>query len=235
MLSRLPDLPDLLDLVYLDQHCAVVNKPSGLLAVPGRGPERQDCVSARLQRLCPWCIAQPAAHRLDMDTSGLMVLGLTREAQRTLSAQFAARTVEKRYLALLDGLIPGESGEIRLAFRLDPENRPHQVHDSLRGKLGVTRWQKLWQENGKTCIALHPQTGRTHQLRLHASHPLGLACPIAGDRLYGRGRTGERLCLHAALLAFCHPDSGEKLRFFSPPPFLDAAGLDRLSHSFLWR
>ena len=227
--------PDLLDLVHLDQHCAVVNKPSGLLAVPGRGSEKQDCVSARLRRLCPWCIAQPAAHRLDMDTSGLMVLGLTSEAQRNLSAQFAAHAVEKRYLALLDGLIQGKSGEIRLAFRLDPENRPHQVYDPVQGKTGVTRWKKLWQENGKTCIALHPQTGRTHQLRLHASHPLGLACPSVGDRLYGRASAGERLCLHATLLVFRHPDSGEKLRFFSPPPFLDAAELARLAHSSPWR
>ena len=231
----LSPLPDLLDLFHLDQHCAVVNKPSGLLAVPGRGPERQDCVSARLQRLCPWCITQPAAHRLDMDTSGLMVLGLTCEAQRNLSAQFAARTVEKCYIALLDGLIQGESGEIRLAFRLDPENRPHQVYDPVQGKLGVTRWKKLWEEKGRTCLALHPQTGRTHQLRLHASHPLGLGSPIVGDRLYGKAVPGEHLCLHAALLAFCHPDSGERLRFFSPPPFLDAAGLARLAHSSPWR
>lgn len=222
-----------LELLYLDRHCAVVDKPGGLLAVPGRGPDREDCVTSRLRRLCPWCIGQPAAHRLDMDTSGLMVLGLSAVAQRHLSAQFASRSVQKGYVALLDGPVASTSGTIRLAFRLDPENRPYQIYDPVQGKMGLTLWKKLWQEKGKTCMALYPHTGRTHQLRLHTSHPLGLGCPIVGDRLYGSGRTAGQLCLHAAFLAFCHPVNGRLLRFYSPPPFLDGAALARLADDWL--
>lgn len=212
-----------LTLLYLDRHCAVVEKPGGLLAVPGRGADKQDCVVARLRQLCPWCIDQPAAHRLDMDTSGLMVLGLSREAHRNLSSQFARKQVVKIYLALLDGKLAtdADGGEIRLAFRLDPQRRPHQVYDPQQGKLGITFWKKLSCTEGKTLVCMQPQTGRTHQLRLHASHPLGLGCSIVGDRLYGRGIQGEPLHLHAAYLRFFHPLGGWRMGFFSQAPFLD--------------
>lgn len=212
-----------LTLLYLDRHCAVVDKPGGLLAVPGRGPDKRDCVEARVRALCPRCIAQPAAHRLDMATSGLMVLGLTRESHRELSRQFAEREARKLYVALLDGEVAGNGGEIRLAFRLDPENRPHQIYDPERGKLGLTRWRKLWQKDGLTCVAFRPLTGRTHQLRLHAGHPLGLGRPIMGDALYGNARPGEPLRLHACRLAFRHPIDGRPMRFASAPPFWNAA------------
>ncbi|MGD9948663.1 MAG: RluA family pseudouridine synthase [Desulfobulbus sp.] len=209
-----------IDILYQDQDLVVVDKPGGLLAVPGRGPDKQDCVTARVRQRIPGCIEQPAAHRLDMDTSGLMVLGLTREAHRHLSSQFAERRVEKRYLALLTGEVPDEAGEIQLRFRLDPENRPYQVYDPVQGKLGQTLWKNRTTLSGQSLIEFTPLTGRTHQLRLHAAHPLGLGYPIVGDRLYGIGQAGDRLCLHAAWLQFYHPTSGALMRFSSPAPFL---------------
>ena len=208
-----------LNLLYLDRHCAVIDKPGGLLAVPGRGPDKQDCLVTRLRRICPWSIEQPAAHRLDMDTSGLMVFGLSREAHRNLCRQFAERQVAKMYFALLDGKPAREGGVIRLAFRLDPVRRPYQIYDPLQGKTGLTIWGQLESHGAKTLVVLWPQTGRTHQLRLHTSHPLGLGCPIAGDRLYGNGQFGEQLCLHAAYLCFLHPVGGWRMRFCSQPPF----------------
>jgi tRNA pseudouridine32 synthase/23S rRNA pseudouridine746 synthase len=208
-----------LQILYQDECLAVVEKPGGLLAVPGRGPDKQDSVVSRLQQLFPRCIEQPAAHRLDMDTSGLMVLGLTRAAHRHLSIQFAERKVGKQYLAMLDGLVAGDGGEITLPFRLDPERRPYQVYDPVHGKVGISRWRKIEVREGRTLVAFTPLTGRTHQLRLHASHPLGLGCPIVGDRLYGTGRLGEPLLLHAAWLQFQHPVTGLAMDFFSKAVF----------------
>lgn len=208
-----------LHILYQDGTLAVVDKPGGLLAVPGRGPDKQDSVVSRLQRLVPGCIEQPAAHRLDMDTAGLMVLGLTREAHRHLSAQFAERRVAKKYLALLEGIVPEDSGEITLSFRLDPERRPHQVYDPVLGKIGISQWRKLDIRAGRTLVEFTPLTGRTHQLRLHASHPLGLGCPIVGDRLYGSGCPGEPLRLHALWLQFAHPETGQTMEFVSQPLF----------------
>ena len=218
-----------LHILYQDEFLAVIDKPGGLLAVPGRGLDKQDSVVSRLQQMVPWCIAQPAVHRLDMDTSGLMVLGLTREAHRHLSAQFAERRVGKKYLALLEGIVPTEAGEITLSFRLDPERRPYQVYDPVQGKTGVSRWRKLEVREGWTLVEFTPLTGRTHQLRLHASHPLGLGCPIVGDRLYGSGCPGEPLLLHAIWLQFDHPDTGQTMDFCSAASFgRDALCLDRV-------
>lgn len=211
-----------LKILYRDQHLVVVEKPGGLLAVPGRGPEKQDCVSTRIRQLIPECIEQPAVHRLDMATSGLMVLALTREAHRHLSMQFAERRVEKRYLALVAGVVDGKAGEICLRFRLDPENRPYQIYDPVQGKLGVSRWCKRADIDDQSLIEFTPLTGRTHQLRLHAAHPLGLGQAIVGDGLYGQGRPDEPLCLHATGLQFTHPASGEVMDFTSPAPFLSA-------------
>jgi tRNA pseudouridine32 synthase/23S rRNA pseudouridine746 synthase len=154
-----------------------------------------------------------------MDTSGLMVLGLTRAAHRHLSIQFAERKVGKQYLALLEGLVAGDAGEITLPFRLDPERRPYQVYDPVQGKVGISRWRKIGVREGRTLVAFTPLTGRTHQLRLHASHPLGLGCPIVGDRLYGTGCPGEPLLLHAAWLQFQHPVTGLAMDFFSTAAF----------------
>jgi len=208
-----------LEFVHQEATFVVVNKPSGLLSVPGRGPDRQDCVVNRLKSKYAHCIDQPSVHRLDMDTSGLLVLALTKEAQRNLTIQFQERRVEKTYVAILDGIVDQDDGEIELAFRLDPDNRPYQVYDPVQGKVGTTRWRKLGVESGCTRIEFTPLTGRTHQLRLHASHKLGLGYPIVGDRLYGSGTAPGQLKLHAAFLAFDHPDSGDRLSFQVQPLF----------------
>ncbi len=206
-------------LVHTDPLFVVVEKPAELLSVPGRGPDKQDCVEARVRELFPDCPKQPAVHRLDMATSGLMLLALSKDAHRELSNQFAMRLVTKRYIALLDGIVAADAGSIELAFRLDPDNRPYQIHDPVQGKIGISAWKKIGVEKGKTRIEFTPHTGRTHQLRLHASHEKGLGCPIVGDRLYGSGKEGERLMLHAAFLNFSHPETGEKMSFSSVVPF----------------
>lgn len=206
-------------LLHEDSDFVVVEKPGGLLSVPGRGLVNQDCVVGRIRTMFPACIEQPSVHRLDMFTSGLMVLALTREAHSHLSRQFQERVVQKRYIALLDGIIDGESGEVTLSFRLDPENRPYQIYDPERGKSGTTFWKKLCLQSGKTRIEFTPLTGRTHQIRLHAAHALGLGYPITGDRLYGRGQEGERMLLHASFLSFLHPSTDKRISFSSAAPF----------------
>lgn len=208
-----------LTILHHDPAFLLVYKPGGLLAVPGRGADKQDCVVTRIRQMLPQMIEQPAVHRLDMYTSGLMVLAVSREAHRHLCRQFEERRVVKRYIALLEGIVRGDEGEIRLPFRLDPANRPYQIYDPLQGKMGITRWQRLAVEGGRTRIEFSPLTGRTHQLRVHAAHSLGLGLPIVGDRLYGHGREGEQMLLHAAYLAFAHPSTGEPLHFDSPAPF----------------
>ncbi len=208
-----------IDIIYKDSSLVVVNKPGGLLSVPGRGPDKQDCIVNRLKATIPECIAQPSVHRLDMDTSGLMILALTTVAHKYLSQQFQDRLVKKEYFALIDGLVEENSGEIRLPFRLDINNRPYQIHDPVYGKMGITYWEKIGIEKNKTRIKFIPLTGRTHQLRVHAAHKLGLACPISGDRLYGNGRPGDPMLLHASFLKFKHPASRETLFFESPAPF----------------
>ncbi len=206
-------------LLYVDENVIVVDKPAGLLSVPGRGPDMQDCVVRQVRDYFPDVIDQPAVHRLDMDTSGLMVLARTSRAHASLSEQFARRKVKKRYNALLEGVVTEDAGEIELAFRLDPDNRPHQVYDPEQGKLGITRWFKLAVHRDRTRVEFIPLTGRTHQLRLHAAHERGLGCPIVGDRLYGKRRPGERMLLHAQYLQFFHPDTEKKLAFRSAVPF----------------
>ncbi len=208
-----------LRVLYVESEFVVVDKPAGLLSVPGRGPDKQDCVASRVRELFRDCPEQPSVHRLDMDTSGLMVLARTVEAHRLLSRQFAERRVRKKYLAVLGGVVRQEQGRIELSFRLDPDNRPHQVYDPVRGKSGITLWRRLSVRNSTTRIEFIPLTGRTHQLRLHAAHPLGLGCPIVGDRLYGTRKPGERMLLHAAFLQFFHPRTGDEVEFFSKVPF----------------
>jgi tRNA pseudouridine32 synthase/23S rRNA pseudouridine746 synthase len=206
-------------ILYADTHLVVVEKPGGLLSVPGRGPDKQDCVASRVRYLFAGCIAQPAVHRLDMHTSGIMVLALSQEAHRNLSRQFMDRSVTKKYIALVDGLVTQEGGKIELAFRLDPDNRPYQVYDPVYGKRGVSYWRKLENTGGKSRIEFTPISGRTHQLRLHASHKLGLGLPIVGDHLYGTGEEGGQMLLHASFLSFSHPADHQPLRFESVPPF----------------
>jgi len=212
-------IPDGLTVVYEDDHIVVVEKPSGLLSVPGKGEANQDCVVARVRARYPHSIEQPSVHRLDQDTSGLLVLAFTEEGHRNISMQFMDKLVGKRYIALLDGEVEQNAGVIELAFRLDPDNRPYQVYDPERGKLGTTRWRKLGVENGKTRVEFMPLTGRTHQLRLHASHEKGLGVPIVGDRLYGTGSGPGQLKLHASTLRFRHPATRKPMEFHSKSPF----------------
>lgn len=220
-----PDMRSVpLAIVHAEACLVVVDKPAGLLAVPGRGPDRQDSVTERIRTGFPEARGPLTVHRLDMDTSGLMLVALTPQAQRRLSMAFEARRVDKRYVALLDGDVVGDAGELRLATRLDLENRPLQVVDPVRGRLGHTRWQRLGVEVGpegrSACrIRFEPLTGRTHQLRLHAAHRAGLGRPILGDRLYGDPGSAPRLMLHATRLAFEHPEHGQRMELTSPCPF----------------
>ena len=227
-------LPSMLGIkiLYRDEHIIVVDKESGLLSVPGRGPDKQDCVVARVRRLFPSCIEQPAVHRLDMETSGIMVLAFTKEAHRNLNRQFEEGRVKKEYVALLDGNLPKMKiemhGVMELYFRLDVDNRPHQIWDSEHGKKAVTEWQVLGVERytapdgsvrNVTRVLFKPHTGRTHQLRLASSDSHGFGVPIVGDTLYGSCAEGERLMLHAQRISFAHPNSGERLEFFCPAEF----------------
>ena len=229
-----------LEILYQDDEIVVVNKQSGLLSVPGRGEDKQDCIVSRVRRLFPGCIEQPSVHRLDMETSGLMVLGLTQAAHDNLNAQFENRLVQKKYEALLDGVLfkadglnapknNERTGIMSLKFRLDVENRPHQIYDEQYGKLGITEWILENIENYKnpvtgklkrvTRITFIPHTGRTHQLRLASSDKHGFNLPIVGDTLYGTCEPGERLMLHACYLSFTHPTSGQRMEFYSKSPF----------------
>lgn len=221
-----------LEILYRDSSIIVVNKQSGLLSVPGRGPDKQDCIVNRVKRLFPECIEQPSVHRLDMETSGVMVLAFTKEAHRELNRQFENRETQKSYTALLDGVLVkkgiADEGEMELFFRLDVDNRPHQIWDRENGKSAVTQWHVQRVEtytaadNTKrpsTRVTFIPHTGRTHQLRLAAADSHGFDTPIIGDTLYGKCAPGERLMLHATDLTFRHPVSGEVMHFHSDPPF----------------
>ncbi|NOR23375.1 MAG: RluA family pseudouridine synthase [Desulforhopalus sp.] len=210
-----------LDILYHDSDIVVINKPGGLLSVPGRGPEKQDCAASRLRQHFSNMIDQPAVHRLDMYTSGLMVFAITTGAHRFLSGQFEKRMVVKKYTAVVEGIIEGISGDIHLPFRLDPDNRPLQIYDPVHGRMGITKWQKLETTETTTRIEFTPLTGRTHQLRVHAAHPrpMGLGFPIVGDSLYGLGKDGHQMMLHASYLQFLHPETSKYLEFHSPPPF----------------
>ena len=206
-------------IVYQDEHLVVVDKESGFLSVPGRGPDKIDSVAHRIRTTIPGCIDHPAVHRLDMDTSGLLVLALTAEAHRDLSIQFQNHQPRKIYQALLEGEPADDEGTITLPFRLDIDNRPYQIYDEVHGKIGLTRWRKLSVENGITRVHFEPLTGRTHQLRVHAAHPKGLGIPILDDPLYGNGSDPGKMKLHAHELTFRHPDTGHELTFTSPVPF----------------
>ena len=216
-----PLLPFLtgLDIVYQDSSLVVVNKPSGMLSIEGKGADKQDCIASRVRSFFPACIAQPCVHRLDQATSGLMVLGLTEEAHRSLSMDFERRNVYKEYEALVEGLILEDAGTISLPMRLDVDNRPHQIVDFTLGKPALTEWKKLSIENRNgrkvTRLRLIPHTGRTHQLRVHCAY--GLNHPILGDALYGGSSDSvpsePRLMLQARVLEFPHPVTGERMHF----------------------
>ena len=218
-----------LDIIYQDEDIVVVNKPSEFLSVPGKNIE--DSVYLRIKKQFPQATGSYIVHRLDMSTSGLMVLTLTKRAQKNIQQQFINRTIKKRYVAILEGKIAGEiesilknnSGEINLPLRGDFEDKPKQLVCFEQGKKAKTQWEVIGLVEGKSKLYLYPETGRTHQLRVHCAHPLGLNLPILGDDLYGRsnrlthdGMTDtqvKRLYLHAEMLTLTHPITKKEMTF----------------------
>lgn len=199
-----------LEVVYEDEWLAVVNKPAGMKTVPGRNGGTS--VLEDMRRRHPDKPQLTPVHRLDMDTSGLIIVAFDTETYKKLQAQFLRREVFKRYTALLDGVPDCPiHGEISLPMRPDPLDRPYQKVDFVNGKEAITEYIVIDHEEGATRIILFPHTGRTHQLRLHCAHKAGLGTPIRGDRLYGHG--GGRLCLHAEAIEFTHPVTGKEMKF----------------------
>ncbi len=210
-----PQQDTVLDIVYDDRWLTVLNKPSGMLTVPGKALE--DSLLTRYQAAHPEAHGPIVVHRLDQETSGLVIFAKDKATHKALQQQFEQHTVSKRYIALLDGLVMQDEGVIDLPLRPDVDDRPRQRVDHEHGRSAVTRYRVLERNAGVTRISLEPLTGRTHQLRVHASHPLGLDCPIVGDRLYGR--TARRLMLHARSITFVHPATGETLSLTCSPDF----------------
>lgn len=199
--------------VFEDAWLVVLDKPCGLLSVPGRSGQLADSVLTRLRARLP---GASVVHRLDLDTSGLLVCAKDPDTHARLQRAFAERQVTKRYVALLEGEPRGDGGTIALALRVDLDDRPRQIVDPVHGKPALTDWRVI-ARGARTRVALVPHTGRTHQLRVHAAHPDGIGVPIVGDRLYGRA--ADRLALHAEAIALCHPRTGVALELVSPAPF----------------
>ncbi|MEO1562118.1 MAG: RluA family pseudouridine synthase [Pseudomonadota bacterium] len=189
-----------------------VEKPSGLLSVPGKDPEHADCMEARVQDALP---EARLVHRLDMDTSGVMIFARSAEAQRHLGLQFERRVVSKRYLALVQGAVVLDRGRIDLPLTTDWPNRPLQMVCYDTGRRAITRFVTLRRDE-QSCLALYPRTGRSHQLRVHMKE---LGHPILGDRFYGQAETAERLMLHAERLRFRDPNGGAWITVISHPDF----------------
>ena len=208
-----PDVP--LQVLHDDAEMLVVDKPVGLLSVPGKGPELADCLMARVLAAWPQALL---VHRLDRDTSGVMVFGLTPHAQRFLSKQFELRAAKKAYLARVWGRMTPKTGRVDLPLIVDWPNRPRQHVDHENGKAAVTDWRVLKDTEAESRVRLMPKTGRSHQLRVHM---LALGHPILGDPFYAKGsaRDFDRLMLHSEELRIKHPDSGKMMRFRTTAPF----------------
>ncbi|SON53101.1 pseudouridine synthase [Vibrio tapetis] len=198
-----------LDILYQDEAIVVVNKPAEFLSVPGR--TIKDSAYYRLQQQFTDVEGPFVIHRLDMSTSGILVFALTKRANKSLQKQFITRHVEKRYVALVDGIVEQDVGKIELPLRGDLDDRPRQMVCEEHGKAAETTWQVIERADGKTKLYLHPKTGRTHQLRVHCAHYLGLNMPIIGDDLYGM--KANRLHLHAESLSFDHPYTKQPMHF----------------------
>lgn len=216
MLKRMQVPSQNLEIVYEDPWLSVINKPAGMLSVPGK----EDAVSvySLMREQYPEADGPLTVHRLDMATSGLMLIAKTKRVHQNLQAQFKNRLVRKRYVALLERIVPKDKGTVDLPLCLNPLDRPRQMVHTEHGKPAITDYQVLERLDGKrTRIAFYPRTGRTHQLRIHAAHPLGLHCPIIGDELYGE--KADRLYLHAEYLEFTHPITGETVRITKEAEF----------------
>ena len=201
--------------IYEDDVMLVIHKPAEFLSVPGK--EITDAVYTRIKEKYPNATGPLIVHRLDMSTSGILLLTKTKEANKHLQNQFIKRTIQKRYVALLDGDLTEDKGKITLPLRVDLDDRPKQLVCFEHGKNAETRWEVIQRENGKTRVYFYPITGRTHQLRVHAAHKNGLNAPIIGDDLYGKKQ--DRLHLHAEFIAFIHPTTNEKMSFRVAPAF----------------
>jgi tRNA pseudouridine32 synthase/23S rRNA pseudouridine746 synthase len=218
-LNPVPPAPTFaaVDIIHCDEALLVLDKPAGLLCVPGRGADKQDCLSARAQLHFADALV---VHRLDMDTSGLLCMGRGADAQRRLSMAFAARQVSKRYVAVVTGRLeaPAEEwGIIDLPLICDWPNRPRSKVDHAIGKPSTTRWRVLARTDTTTRLELEPITGRSHQLRVHLA---AIGHPIVGDPLYGNGHDANgRMLLHASAITLPHPRTGEALALLSLPPF----------------
>jgi tRNA pseudouridine32 synthase/23S rRNA pseudouridine746 synthase len=204
-----------LEIVYEDAYLLLVNKPHEFLSVPGK--HIQESVLTRMRRYLPKAKGPLLVHRLDMSTSGLLLVAKNEKTHKNLQKQFMERTITKRYVALLDGTIKTSNGFVDLPLRVDLDNRPQQLVCYKHGKPAKTKYEVVGIENNKTRIHFYPITGRTHQLRVHAAHVNGLNTPIVGDDLYGT--KGERLHLHAEMLSLTHPVTQEVLEVVCDAPF----------------
>ena len=196
-----------LNIVYEDQWLLIINKPAGMLSVPGK--ERQTSIYDLARKAYPEADGPMIVHRLDMATSGLLIIAKDKKTHQHLQAQFKNRSIRKKYIALLDGIVPEDEGAIELPLCPNPLDRPRQMVDTQYGKPAITYYQVLERTDKYTRIAFYPHTGRTHQLRVHAAHPSGLHCSIIGDELYGK--KDKRLYLHAESIEFTHPVNGQSM------------------------
>lgn len=196
-----------LEIIYEDDVLLAVNKPAEFLSVPGK--DIKDSVYTRIKDKYPEATGPIIVHRLDMSTSGILLLTKTKEANKILQSQFINRTIKKRYVALLDGILQNNKGKIKLPLRVDLDDRPKQLVDFKFGKPAETDWEIISEINNKTKVYFYPITGRTHQLRVHAAHKNGLNTPIVGDDLYGNKQ--NRLHLHAEFIEFNHPVTLKKM------------------------
>lgn len=204
-----------LEIVFEDEYLVVINKPAEFLSVPGK--QITDSVYTRMKLKYPNATGPLVVHRLDMATSGLLLIAKSIEIHKKLQSQFIKRQIKKRYVALLDGILTTEKGEIDLPLRVDLDNRPNQIVCYEYGKKAQTKWEIIQQKDNKTLVYFYPITGRTHQLRVHAAHVLGLNAPIVGDDLYGT--KANRLHLHAENISFQHPISKEMMTISVKPDF----------------
>lgn len=203
------------EIVYEDEWITVINKPAGMLSVPGK--TKQVSVYDLARQRYPQATGPLVVHRLDMSTSGLLLIAKSQSVHKQLQHLFLIRSIRKSYIALLDGLVATDEGIICLPLCPDIQDRPRQMVNQQYGKTAITRYQVLSRTQNRTRIVFYPQTGRTHQLRVHAAHPAGLNCPIIGDELYGN--TFDRLYLHAQVLEFIHPVSGDRIHIEKEPGF----------------
>lgn len=202
------------EIIYQDEYIVAVNKPQALLSVPGLGPDKQDCMIARLLEIIP---EAKVVHRLDCYTSGLMLFAIGIEMQRALSRIFHDRKIEKQYIAVVEQWFDEATGVIKFPMRCDIDNRPHQMVDYEHGKSAITRWHVLQRDIGSVRLLLRPETGRTHQLRVHCA---AMGHPIIGDGLYGNDKVKQpRMLLHADNLEFEHPVTNQAMHLMAKCEF----------------